>query len=271
MAKTPEEQLGVPLPEEPEVVLPTQTSPPEPEENVEAKDDRPDWLPSKFKSGEDLARSYSELESKLGEQGKTISELQAQMEQQQYVDPSQYWQNDDDYLNQLFEENPREAVALTVQQQLQEMQRQAWQAQQQYQQQNQPFEEGRRATEAEIIADVTARHMEDKYEDWGSFQERAQQILQDRTIPQQDLFNLPVFERHVEEAYKLAKYEALTGQENELRSQGYSQEEFDRLRKEQAQTLTARRSSPREQLEPDQQKALELIAARQNAGKPPWY
>jgi len=33
------------------------------------KGDRPEWLPEKFKSAEDLAKAYSELESKLGQPG----------------------------------------------------------------------------------------------------------------------------------------------------------------------------------------------------------
>ena len=32
-----------------------------------ASDDRPEWLPEKFKSAEDMAKAYSELESKLGQ------------------------------------------------------------------------------------------------------------------------------------------------------------------------------------------------------------
>lgn len=36
------------------------------EETQEALTDRPDWLPEKFKTGEDLSKSYQELEKKLG-------------------------------------------------------------------------------------------------------------------------------------------------------------------------------------------------------------
>ena len=43
--------------------------------------DRPEWLPEKFKSPEDMASSYSELESKLGQgedalRDKIVSELE---------------------------------------------------------------------------------------------------------------------------------------------------------------------------------------------------
>ena len=35
-------------------------------EDLETKVDRPEWLPEKYKTGEDLAKAYKELESKLG-------------------------------------------------------------------------------------------------------------------------------------------------------------------------------------------------------------
>ena len=43
-----------------------------PEEQFKLKsEERPDWLPEKFKSAEDMAKAYGELESKLGSQDKT--------------------------------------------------------------------------------------------------------------------------------------------------------------------------------------------------------
>ena len=41
--------------------------------------DRPEWLPEKFKSPEDMAASYSALESKLG-QGEEAIRAQVQQE-----------------------------------------------------------------------------------------------------------------------------------------------------------------------------------------------
>ena len=40
------------------------------EEQVEAQPERPEWLPEKFESAEDLAKAYGELETKLSEDGK---------------------------------------------------------------------------------------------------------------------------------------------------------------------------------------------------------
>ena len=61
---------------------------PESEEAVEAvseeqtQQDRPDWLPEKFKSAEDMANAYSELEKKLGA-GANEQEEQQQPEEEQ--------------------------------------------------------------------------------------------------------------------------------------------------------------------------------------------
>jgi hypothetical protein len=52
-------------------------------EKVEQTSERPDWLPEKYKTGEDLAKAYKELESKLGAKDgdlrdKLIEEIQAE-------------------------------------------------------------------------------------------------------------------------------------------------------------------------------------------------
>ena len=47
------------------------------EENVSRETSapiRPEWLPEKFKTGEDLVKSYENLESKMGQKDKEIRE-----------------------------------------------------------------------------------------------------------------------------------------------------------------------------------------------------
>ena len=47
------------------------------EENVSRETSevtRPEWLPEKFKTGEDLVKSYESLESKMGQKDKDIRE-----------------------------------------------------------------------------------------------------------------------------------------------------------------------------------------------------
>ena len=55
----------------------------EPQQEAAPVSDRPEWLPEKYKSGEDLAKAYKELESKLGGKeeelrNKLMEELQAE-------------------------------------------------------------------------------------------------------------------------------------------------------------------------------------------------
>jgi hypothetical protein len=48
--------------------------------------DRPDWLPEKFKTPEDMASSYSALESKLGQGQESMrAEIQKEFEEQRYA------------------------------------------------------------------------------------------------------------------------------------------------------------------------------------------
>ena len=70
------EQLNLPMPDQEQAApqsLEEQVAAMEAAQNPEAapepapsEPDRPDWLPEKFKTPEDLAKSYGELEKKLG-------------------------------------------------------------------------------------------------------------------------------------------------------------------------------------------------------------
>ena len=57
-------------------------------EDLETKtEDRPEWLPEKYKSGEDLAKAYKELESKLGSKDDDIrAEVLKQIEEESFKD-----------------------------------------------------------------------------------------------------------------------------------------------------------------------------------------
>lgn len=55
---------------------------PTPESEPEAGEDRPGWLPEKFKSPEDLAKAYTELEAKLGKPAEQNTEQPDSTEQQ---------------------------------------------------------------------------------------------------------------------------------------------------------------------------------------------
>ena len=47
--------------------------------------DRPEWLPEKYKTGEDLAKAYKQLESKLGAKDETLrKEIEEELHQKRY-------------------------------------------------------------------------------------------------------------------------------------------------------------------------------------------
>lgn len=53
------------------------------EENTEPSNDRPEWLPEKFKSPEDLAKAYAALEAKLGKPAEQKAEETPEVSDQQ--------------------------------------------------------------------------------------------------------------------------------------------------------------------------------------------
>ncbi len=64
---------------EPEEKASTEAVEQQPETELpQEQEDRPQWLPEKFKSAEDMAKAYSELEKKLGQ---APQEEQAEAEQ----------------------------------------------------------------------------------------------------------------------------------------------------------------------------------------------
>ena len=63
------------------------------EQTQETQEDRPDWLPEKFKSAEDMANAYSELEKKLGAGAN-------EQEEQQEEQPTNDEQNEEDNTEQ---------------------------------------------------------------------------------------------------------------------------------------------------------------------------
>lgn len=74
-SEAPTQEQGLPPAEERDFVVA--------EDLEQPKDERPEWLPEKYKTGEDLAKAYKELESKLGTKeedfrAKFMEEIQAE-------------------------------------------------------------------------------------------------------------------------------------------------------------------------------------------------
>ena len=68
----------------------TPTSEPAPateEQPIDSMGERPEWLPEKFKSAEDMANSYSQLESKISQKEEDIkNEMMKKLEEEAYAD-----------------------------------------------------------------------------------------------------------------------------------------------------------------------------------------
>jgi len=64
----------------PSEIEPTEENHEQAEELPEEQSDRPEWLPEKFKSAEDMAQAYSELEKKLGQAPKEDPAEDAEVE-----------------------------------------------------------------------------------------------------------------------------------------------------------------------------------------------
>src|SRR5215471_5246623 len=122
--KTPREQLGVDLPDpqRPETFI----EPPAPE----ADDDRPDWLPEKFKSVEEYNASYKSLEDELRRRGEDQNRMQAELadmrqmmdedreqrQQQSFQGPPQNEQQLREQLQVAYENDPIGTMAYLAQQ-----------------------------------------------------------------------------------------------------------------------------------------------------------
>jgi ElaB/YqjD/DUF883 family membrane-anchored ribosome-binding protein len=65
----------------PSEIEPEEETNAESEELSQEQNDRPEWLPEKFKSPEDMSKAYSELEKKLGQSPEEASEESEQVEE----------------------------------------------------------------------------------------------------------------------------------------------------------------------------------------------
>jgi hypothetical protein len=75
------------------------------EQTQETQEDRPDWLPEKFKSPEDMANAYSELEKKMGAGANDEQEQEeAQQEEEQSTDEQDDTQEEGNDLSKLLNE-----------------------------------------------------------------------------------------------------------------------------------------------------------------------
>ena len=77
----------------PSEIEPTEERQQTEEELPQDQSDRPEWLPEKFKSAEDMAQAYAELEKKLGQAPKEDTEESEQVEEKAEDDEEQTEEN----------------------------------------------------------------------------------------------------------------------------------------------------------------------------------
>jgi hypothetical protein len=126
--------------------------------------DRPEWLPEKFRSPEDLARSYKEAENKIREQGsqltaanENLAELSAQLDEYEQALAAQY----------LAPEQQQPAID-TMQELAAQQQPQTYQV---------PHLNAPAETQAAQVADAAVRAVETKFSDWAQFKEAISEVI----------------------------------------------------------------------------------------------
>lgn len=154
------------------------------DDGTDGGDQRPEWLPENFKTPEDLAKSYSEAERKIHEQGQRLSQLEqraarAEELEEWYVAQQQAAQRPtgdprQDFL-EVWEDPDRQAelvlhMASTLAQQ-----------QEQLAALSQPRPD---TTQAEITAELAQRAIRERFgDDWDTYGEQVSEIVgQDANI-----------------------------------------------------------------------------------------
>lgn len=209
-------------------------------EEIQAEDnappERPDWLPANFDKPEDLAKSYEHATRKITEQGQTLSQLQQQMETLQELQTQQaaqpYGQDLETQLYEAFESGDGRSAAAAA----------AWVAQQavdaalkQYQPPSQPHN-------SQLTAALANQELAAKYQDWHEVSAKIGELVQQdpSILPVTDTTPLNDVVKHLDRAYKLAKYE--NGQ-TAATSAADTLAEINRQTKQSAQTLSGTNSS----------------------------
>lgn len=243
MAKTPEEQLGVPLPEEHIEI-------PEPEVPPEAVPERPEGLPENYKTLEEFVESKKEIERRFHEEAGRRAEVEQRLQalEEQYAQPQEPQYSPEDQIAQVADqfgvdyEQAQAMIAIADWRSQQILQAQLPQYQQQIQQQFQPYQN----VNWELMAAKVDEEMHTRYNDWDDKKNEIAEYMGQHP----HVFRSEVFEQGMEPsiqlldmAYKAVKSQELMGQAEELRQAGVSQADIDRARKMQARTVPGRSGS----------------------------
>lgn len=198
------------------------------------EDTRPDWLPSNFRSPEDFAKSYSEAQATLTRQSQELAAVKAQQEefiaQQQVAEQSQQRHSTQDALVDAWESGDTQQQLAAI----------AWLIQQG----QTPAQAQTQHVDTEVLAFTAEQKLVQKYGDYGDYVDDIRGILSDDPSllgREGDTPSLPTVVKGLEKAYKLAKADRVLSSSQEFVQ---SEQEQNRLVKQQAQTITGASQRP---------------------------
>lgn len=251
--KSVKEQLGVDIEEPVEVEV---TPVAEPEPAPEPAPDRPEWLPSQYKTPEDFAQAHKSAQDKIREQGETLREQGQQLEllsqqQQPRTEPT-------DVLTAVADEIEQAREAGDVHR---EVQLQAWLQQQTVQQAFQGFQQAaqqqtgqQQEIQASLYAETMDGAMTRQIDDWPDYRERVAETLEayPGLLTPEDSLSTERTQKGLKAAYDLVKAQDVLSQQEQLREKGLSQADLGRARKLQSQTMTGASGRPDQPSQADQ-------------------
>lgn len=254
--RTSLEQLGVDVPEldgelpvgpedagapqEPEAPPESEPTPDEPEAPAA---ERPAWLPPNFKSEEDFANSYKNLQDELRQRGNREREYQERLGQyEQQLAAQQQGPSQEEYSDQLaeaYEQNPLAVMQFIAAQTAQGMMAQL-------QQQQQAAGVPQLQAQNELLARTADQEMASAYSDWEEVKEAVGELLTERPylLPDDALGSLGRTTQALDAAYKLVKADELIAQQQQFQQAGINQEDLDRASKLRGATLSGANGRP---------------------------
>jgi hypothetical protein len=214
------------------------------------EDERPEWLPDKFKSPEDMARSYAEAERKISETTSQLSQYQEgysdlhnQLEelkaQQNAPDP----QVAQDWLEEQYATQPLQTMAQLAQQAADNA---VAKQMAQYQQQTQPVQEA----QFQLAAAYADEQMKSLAPDWEEYRGKVTELRSQfpHLIPKEHLASPLELTQDLTQVYQLARSTDLAQRAESAEQRATELEQM----KINAQTMTGSLGRP---MAPDQQKA----------------
>ena len=255
--RSAKEQLGVDLPDGPEL-------PPEPEPVVE-EPERPEWLPEKFKDEKEFAESYRNLETELRTRAETQKDLESRldtltdlvsgMQPQEYQQQQPVQQgNVQEQLYAAYENDPVGTMLMLAN-------AAADQRFQQYQQAQLPYAAQQQQMQGEMVAATASRALGARYPDWNEYEARVGAVIEQHPelLTEQALSSIDSTVNSLDQVYRMVKYDDLVNQVNEAGSAANGE-----AMKRQAQTMRGGQSQRTEPSEVDE-KIASLKAATRNS------